>query len=234
MGNITKDPILLLEIIRDIDNHKDELILYDFITEEEKIKAIGYFKEKDESNKTFKFHLKEDESIENIKKILANKDRVTLFNKRRALSFNTTINDNLLDKSHSLILNFPEGIVEFDRRETKRVLLGNPIIVNVSTDLKKYRKNVYDLGEGGFSILFGKTEVVDFVEKKTLSNCLFYLGRNELAFDCEVVKVFSIKPYEFENFPYGGTRVSFKFVNLHENIRNVILLYMGDNDIFSS
>lgn len=229
-----KDPLVLLDIIRDINNHNDELIIYDYISEEEKVKATGYFKEKDESNKTFKLHFKDNDSIENVRKVLVNKDRITIFNKRRALCFYTRVKENLLDKSFNLVLNFPDEITEFNRRMSDRVLLGNPIVVNFDTNLKKYRKNVYDLGEGGFSILFGKSEHIDLVEKAIHSNCVFYFGKNELDFSCEVVKIINIKPYEFESFPYGGTRVSFKYVNLNESNKNLILLYMRDHDIFKS
>lgn len=234
MSKIIDAKIEVNEIIRDISNHRDIMFIYDFITDDEKLKCTLNFLEKDESDRTLLFEISDESSLDNFKKLLKQKENLNIFNGRRSLSFVSTFVKDPKRNITQVLFNYPNEIIQYERRKTPRVQLSQPIVVNIKLTFKTYRKNVFDLGEGGFSIIFIKSESVRLEEKMVIPNISFFIGKTKIVLDCEVAKVFSIKPYEFENFPYGGTRVSFKYLNLTKENLKEIATYMQNYDIFKT
>lgn len=233
MSKKIDDPEQILDLLNQLDDFKDSMVIFDYISEKEKVNAVGTFVGKDNSNETFNFKVKrKGESLENLKKILEVKDKVTLFVGRKMTSFVSNVVENLLDKTWILRLGYPKEITSSERREVPRTHLSQAIVAYINSDQEEYKVNLYDLGGGGFSVFMGLSQTPNIVEGAKLSSSKFIMGENEVNFQCEAVKVISMKPNESDDYPYGGTRISFKFIDLSAEVKYSISKYMKNHDVF--
>ncbi len=109
---------------------------------------------------------------------------------------------------------FPEHYIFHERRMAQRVEIEQSPIVALNFADKTLIKTCFDLGLGGFSVIFSISEKRNFSPKMELvQNTLTHRGK-KIFFDCTVIYELRPKPFFYEKFPYAFSRVSFRFNRL--------------------
>lgn len=123
-----------------------------------------------------------------------------------------------------LCLSKPE-LHEFeDRREELRAGDLNDLKVQILENEKiLISKNCTDIGLGGFSIVLMKTEKNPLKEETEKTAIIEKMG---IQSKVQVLAEDKIKPFEWENTPYGGTRISFKFLDVSDKLKIRISKYL--------
>ncbi|MFZ8932754.1 MAG: hypothetical protein ACO20H_10695 [Bacteriovoracaceae bacterium] len=221
------------EILNDLAKNKDHVIILDYIDESKKAYSLGQVQKFDEQNEMIQIKIKDEDSISLFQKIINLNDKVTLFFKRRCLSFICQFDKKNYDGGQIIDLKLPEDINFHDRRKNKRAILVKACVVKIHKDSKAIIKNCYDLGVGGLSLLLSKSDSLSLNDNEILKSCSLTLSNN-VNIDLELKHVRSVvlAPYQYENYPYGGKRVSFAFNNISKKDLEKIVAYMDENDAF--
>ncbi|MEI8345824.1 MAG: hypothetical protein WCG27_00025 [Pseudomonadota bacterium] len=113
-----------------------------------------------------------------------------------------------------LVVAFPKEHLFDERRQLNRIDCANlDLWINFGHDNKSMRKKCYDISIGGFSVLFAKTDKFPWKEQTVLEQVTLVANSQKEIFTAEILGIHNIDPYALKNYPYGGRRVSFKFLN---------------------
>lgn len=137
------------------------------------------------------------------------------------------------DESGKFILKAPEMSLFYDRRETNRVDLEISIMAKFIHKGKTFRKKLFDIGPGGCSIIFSKTERFKVNIGEVISDLTLEVtdSKNSILINAKVASILKLSPYLLDNTPYGGNRISFQFTGLKsvetDFINKIILSHVG-------
>ena len=127
-----------------------------------------------------------------------------------------------VDDEGRIKIGFPTIFKVHDRRGWDRVQLEADILATFELKGKNWNKKVFDLGSGGMSIVFNKTEHFRGELQEKIPKVTITVGEKKAFCECTIVNILQLKPYLLENCPYGGTRVSFKFDNLDKDSKEIL------------
>lgn len=108
----------------------------------------------------------------------------------------------------------PETIKVHERRELERFSPMRSASMTLVRDGKTFKRKLYDISAGGFSILLSKSDIVNIKEDETFDNIKITIDTVDLNVKAEVVKIRKAKPFKLENTPYAFKRISFRFIDL--------------------
>ncbi len=127
------------------------------------------------------------------------------------------------DDDGVLVVTFPKYYRFYERRRFERIDPFIPIKVELSYKNKTIQKDCLDIGIGGFSLVFSKTEIISFKKGEILENVTITRIMDKNTANVKVANILKLKPFTLENCPYGGTRVAFSFVEPHKKLKESIL-----------
>ncbi|GAB4021783.1 MAG: hypothetical protein Fur0010_24880 [Bdellovibrio sp.] len=130
-------------------------------------------------------------------------------------------------ESGKLYLSFPLHLKFFDRRNTPRFHPEKLIKVEIVKEGLKFYKNCYDFSRGGFSIVFSKSENSAFTLGERIPQANIHYDEEVYHFPVIVQEITSIKPFVFENIPYGHRKISFQFSKLNSEQKKDLALIIG-------
>lgn len=220
----------ILEIINSLKT-SEVFFLFNYINETEKIKVEVDFIAAEEKNQHIILKPKAD-SVEHLNLMMEYNEKITLFCPRRSLSFITTVVEFQPDNNNLLILGFPPSIIFYERREVPRAKLSKPLRVEFPQKYNLPLINCYDLGHGGFSVFFTTSVKPSFKKNEKISKVRLPDLSENFFLDVEVLNLILTKPYELEEHPYEGLRVSFKINELDEDSFELIKKYMNEYSLF--
>lgn len=120
-------------------------------------------------------------------------------------------------KNGKFYIKFPEALFLKERRSHSREYRLENLKVNLSFRGQLLRKNCYDIGQGGFSVILNKMEKINFIEGEDLDFADFLLMDIKLKFQAVVSQIIEIRPFIFEHIPYGQKKVSFEFKKMSKD-----------------
>ncbi len=129
---------------------------------------------------------------------------------------------------------FPHLFFKCDRRYFSRYRSMSSIQIILPHERNPPRRKCFDLGLGGMSIIFSKTDLHRLRKGQRLSEVKI-IAENagtpgvELLLDCEVIEILKLEPFKYENCPYGGARVSFRFERLDKTSENKLAKILKRN-----
>jgi len=126
-----------------------------------------------------------------------------------------------------LLTTFPQEMIFFDRRSAPRFHPEKLIKIEFKSTSFKTHKNCYDFSRGGFSVIYTKSEQSAFELGQKISQ--LKITYDDLVVTCSAVvqELTPIKPFVFENIPYGYKKVSFRFVELNQDQKQKIASIIG-------
>lgn len=216
--------------MRDLVNNKDEILILDYIDPNTKEKIQAKVLERDELEDLLTIDLLNQAGVDSLKKIISLNEKVTVFDRRRSLSFLCVVLKDKWKETRTINLKFPDDIAFYERRKIRRATLSKPFVISIRIVNRKYQKNSYDLGEGGFSMIFSKADNPSLEPGMTFKEIDLTLGSKKIQVAATVVRVIELTPYQFENYPYGGKRISFKFEKLTDEQSSIINTFMDAHD----
>jgi c-di-GMP-binding flagellar brake protein YcgR len=165
--------------------------------------------------------------IESLNKMVMGSGKVNIFCTEHSLVFQSHLKN--LDKTGRMELAFPIKYLFHERRNAPRYYIDQEASVEFSIRNDVFTKYCLDLSEGGFSIVTNRNQEFPFGEGHTFKKMKMTIDKKIIEFNCEVRKILLLKPFQFENCPYGEHRISFKFTDIEqkdkETIRDFLLRY---------
>jgi len=122
-----------------------------------------------------------------------------------------------------LVVTFPKYYRFYERRRFERIDPFIPIKVELKWKDKILQKDCLDIGVGGFSLVFSKTENIPFKKGDEIEEITITRIADKNKAKVKVANILKLKPFTLENCPYGGTRVSFSFVEPSKKLTTSIL-----------
>ena len=133
-----------------------------------------------------------------------------------------------------LITSKPIKIKFHERRSQVRLKVSSPMNILYNCDDRDViNKLVYDISEGGFSIVFSNPEVLRLDSGALLRKAFFSYDKNVQYIDCKLLAKLKIKPFELDDLPYAASRVSFQFENLTNDQRLFIQKVLDHEKVHS-
>ena len=128
----------------------------------------------------------------------------------------------------------PNEIMEFDRREGKRVHPETLITMYIQNEELGKSYNCFEIGINGFSILLRQNDRKKYnISEK--HRVIINLLKTQIICDCEIVNSYNLRPFSIEKDPYARKRVSFKIVSIEESDKNMLSDFIiGHSQIFKS
>lgn len=129
------------------------------------------------------------------------------------------ISSSKITLSHPILHEFE------DRRKIERKNLENQLNALFVIEKKQVlRKNISDIGSGGFSIILMKSESNPF---KRIKNADVEIEDIGLKAKVELVAEDKMEPFKWEDTPYGGTRLSFKFSDADDRFKAILDVFLA-------
>lgn len=164
--------------------------------------------------------LPDPKSVFFIKEMISGLGTINVYVPKDLLIFSAEFKN--IDEEGKLKIGFPTLFKVHDRRGWDRVQLEADVLALFELRGKTWNKKVFDLGSGGMSIVFNKTEHFRGEIQEKVENVKIKVGEKTAYCECTIVNILQLKPYMLENCPYGGTRVSFKFDNLGSDSKDFL------------
>jgi hypothetical protein len=183
------------------------------------------------------FHPNKDEivfkpmpgSLPYLKQMISGSGKMNFFLPCQSCTFSSELKS--LDENGKLVTSLPEVFRFNDRRSGHRVDLEMTIWADFEINGKKYHKKCFDLGAGGLSIVFSNLEHFRGRINQSLDSIELTVGKNKIETKCQIVNILKLTPYKLDNCPYGGSRVSFKFLKLKEKdketLEGIVMSHLG-------
>jgi c-di-GMP-binding flagellar brake protein YcgR len=183
--------------------------------------------------KTKKIHLVPDaKSKPYLDEMIGGLGRINLIIPEASFIFDCEVQQ--FDEDGVLVVTFPKYYRFYERRRFERIDPFIPIKVQLKNKNKIIQKDCLDIGVGGFSLVFSKVEHVPFKKGETLEDVLITRLTESNSAKVKVTNVLKLKPYTLENCPYGGTRVSFAFIEPAKDLNDFILTIInGQKNLMS-
>lgn len=120
------------------------------------------------------------------------------------------------------------GKPELHEFENRRVVTRTADISGLNVQILRddkiiLSKNCTDIGPGGFSIVLMKTEKNPLKDIQETSAIIEKIGIHSQV---QILSADKINPFEWENTPYGGTRLSFKFLDESDKLKSKLIKYL--------
>ncbi|OFZ27367.1 MAG: hypothetical protein A2381_12420 [Bdellovibrionales bacterium RIFOXYB1_FULL_37_110] len=129
-----------------------------------------------------------------------------------------------------LVISWPEKLYLNDRREIPRTEEFSSVVeVEFEFDKRKYKKNCFDLGIGGFSIILSAMEKYGFKKGDVIPFINLYIGREKNEISGKIQSIDVVDPQINQKYSYKVTRVSLRFIEpdqiLVKRIKSLIKNY---------
>jgi c-di-GMP-binding flagellar brake protein YcgR len=127
-----------------------------------------------------------------------------------------------MDEKKVLNLGLPSTYLYYDRRSEERIFVNSDNTIDFTYGKKSICKKIHDISSGGMSIIFSKSERTIIPVGTRINKVRLKTEEKTYELDCIVTNFLKLSPYMLDACPYGGAKVSFKFLNLSEEIYEVI------------
>lgn len=129
-----------------------------------------------------------------------------------------------------ILIRYPERISFFNRREKERIMPYEKLIVVFNYHEKKFERPCLDISTGGLSMFFSKQTMFKFKRDESIKILLPQI-RRDMVLKAKVTQVAPLKPGQVYHHPYGGIRVSIKFLKISKENLKSLLKYIEDEAI---
>jgi len=162
----------------------------------------------------------DNKSVFLVRELVSGMGTINIYVPKKLLIFSAEFKH--VDDEGRLKIGYPTIFKVHDRRGWDRVQLEADILAAFELKGKNWNKKVFDLGSGGMSIVFNKTEHFRGELQERIDRVEITVGEKKVFCQCTIVNILQLKPYLLESCPYGGTRVSFKFDNLDKDSKEIL------------
>lgn len=129
-----------------------------------------------------------------------------------SVSFSSELKSVTSDKKVKL---YPPADYSFyERRKHERVQPSKTCFATFEHNKMTIKKPIYDFSLGGIAIILPKSDKIIINQGKVFAVLTIDVGLRKIKVKAECVNSFSIDRFKFENFPYGGFKLAFRFTEI--------------------
>lgn len=152
---------------------------------------------------------------EKLAKVISGDRVLNIYAPEISVSFSSEIKVITADKKIKIYL--PKEYSFYDRRKQERVEPTKTCYVNFEYNKQMYRKSIFDISLGGIAIILPKSDKILITKGKQFEVFTLDIGLKKIKVKAECTNSFNVDPYKFENLPYGGYKVAFRFTDISKD-----------------
>ena len=145
-------------------------------------------------------------------KVLGGNRVLNIYLPASSISFSAPIKG--ISEDFKIKVSLPESYQFFERRENERVQTKRTSHVSFEFQKTLYKKVVFDVSTGGFSFIVPRTEKMNIAKGNVFPMMMLEVNGRKIKVKAECVNSFSVDRFKFENLPYGGHKVAFRFLTI--------------------
>jgi hypothetical protein len=157
-------------------------------------------------------------------KVISGNRSVNIYVPELSVSFSSELKSVSVDKRVKLYP--PTDYTFFERRKHVRVQTDKACYVSFEHKKAMVKKSVYDFSMGGIAIILSKTDKIVIEKGKIFTDFVLDIGSRKMKIKAECVNSFSIDRFKFENLPYGGFKLAFRFMDLNKEDKAFITEFL--------
>jgi hypothetical protein len=165
------------------------------------------------------FHA-QGENLLYLQEMVSGSGKINLYLPSDSIMFSCEMKN--LDEEGYMVTGLPEVIYSFDRRSDERFFLEEPILVTFKWKKRTFTKECYDLSAGGLSLVFSKSEAINFKDGDFVDEFKICYGKKHIPVKAMVVGKRKIDPYTNNNIMYSGLKFSMSFKDQEPALKKLI------------
>lgn len=166
---------------------------------------------------------------EKLAKVVSGNRKVNIYAPEMSVSFSSEIKSITEDKKIKLYL--PTDYTFYDRRKQERIEPTKTCYVTFEHNKQTYRKSIFDISLGGIAIILPKSDKVLINKGKQFGVFTLDIGLKKIKVKAECTGSFNIDRFKFDNLPYGGYKVAFRFVEISKEDKAFIAEFVTHQKI---
>lgn len=164
------------------------------------------------------------ENVEKLKNIISGNVMVKIFIPELSISFKSKIKSATSIEKMKLAI--PEEFSFYERRQHIRVNPERLSFAYISYTQHALRSQIHDISLGGFSVILAKSNKVSIEAKKKFEKVSIEVYGRKIVADIECTNSITLDNYKVESLPYGGFKVSFRFLSMNQLDREYLSDYI--------
>lgn len=168
---------------------------------------------------------------EELQKVIGGNRMINLYLPASSISFSSPV--KAISEDFKIKIALPETYQFYERRENERVQPKKTMYVTFEINKVTYKKSLFDISVGGFSIIVPRTDKLSITKGSIFPQMTIEMGGKKIKVKVECANNFSVDRYKFENLPYGGQKIAFKFLAIapedQQIINNLIENHLKDS-----
>lgn len=145
-------------------------------------------------------------------KVISGNRILNIYVPELSVSFSSELKSVTADKRVKLYP--PTDYSFYERRKHERVQPAKSCFVSFEHNKNIIRKTIYDFSMGGIAIILPKSDKVVITKGKLFNVFTLDIGTRKIKVKAECVNSFNIDRFKFENLPYGGYKIAFRFTDI--------------------
>lgn len=150
-----------------------------------------------------------DGQDDKLTKVISGNRILNIYVPELSISFTSELKVITVDKKIKLYP--PSDYSFYDRRKHERVQPSKVCFSSFEHNKIMMKKSIYDISLGGIAIILPKSDKVIISKGKKYDIFLLEIGLRKIRVKAECTNAFSIDRFKFDNLPYGGFKLAFRF-----------------------
>lgn len=150
-------------------------------------------------------------------KVISGNRILNIYVPELSVSFSSELKSVTIDKKVKL---YPPADYSFyERRKHERVRPSKACFVTFEHNKQLIKKAIYDFSLGGIAVILPKSDKVTIAKGKIFTMFVIDIGLRKMKVRAECVNSFTIDRFKFDNLPYGGFKLAFRFTEIAKEDR---------------
>lgn len=149
---------------------------------------------------------------DNLAKVISGNRLLNVYVPELSVSFSSKLKSVTTDNKVKLYT--PTDYSFFERRKHERVQPSKECFLSFEHNKHIIKKSIYDLSLGGIAVILPKSDKIIFTKGKLFTVFIIDIGTKKIKVKAECANSFSIDRFKFDNLPYGGFKLAFRFTEI--------------------
>ncbi|MCB9094639.1 MAG: PilZ domain-containing protein [Halobacteriovoraceae bacterium] len=177
-----------------------------------------------------------EDNIPLLHRILGGTQKINFYIPNGNVLFQCKLKD--MNPNGSFVVYIPDMVVRQERRKSLRCsVTDDRVKVQFAKDLARgggrhdhiFDKKLYDISEGGLSIILTSTESKYFQNNDVIENVKLSISGKIMTVGVKLVNLIPVDPDPYNGLAYRGFRACFSFTDIDDKKKEIIEIYVLSN-----
>jgi hypothetical protein len=145
-------------------------------------------------------------------KVISGNRILNIYVPELSVSFSSELKSVTVDQKVKLYP--PSDYAFYERRKHERVQPTKTCFVSFEHNKMMIKKSIFDFSLGGIAVILPKSDKVIITKGKAFAVFVLDIGLRKIKVKAECINSFSIDRFKFDNLPYGGFKLAFRFTEI--------------------